>query len=150
MKDFLEGSLDIFREQAVKHNIVLRLDIPKDIGDIVADEKRTKQVVFNLLSNAIKFTPDGGMVGINAHKMDKNVQITVWDTGIGIAKEDMDKLFRPFQQLESTLTKKVKGTGLGLNLSKKLVELQGGKIWVKSKLGKGSKFSFTIPMRWEW
>ena len=149
IKDFLEGCLDMFREQVVKHNIVLKSDIPKDIGDLAADERRTKQIVFNLLSNAVKFTPDGGMVGIKVRKMDKNVQIAVWDTGIGIAKADMDKLFQPFQQLESILTKKVEGTGLGLNLSKKFIELHGGKIWVESKLGKGSKFSFTIPMRWQ-
>ena len=147
IKDLLERSIIMFKEKAAKHHIVLKSEIHEDIGNIIADERKTKQVVFNLLSNAVKFTPDRGSVGITAHRTDKEVQITVWDTGIGIAEEDKDRIFQPFQQLESTLTKKPEGTGLGLNLTKELVELQGGRIWLESKLGKGSKFHFMIPIR---
>ena len=147
LKDLLEGSLVMFKEKAITHNIKLSSDISEDVGHIVADERRLKQVMFNLLSNAVKFTPDGGKVGIKASKIDNEVQVAVWDTGIGISKEDMNKLFQPFQQIETTLTKIHPGTGLGLNLSKKFVELQGGRIWVESEFGKGSKFSFTIPIR---
>jgi PAS domain S-box-containing protein len=147
LRNLLDRILALFMESALKHNITLRQDIPQNIGYVAADEKKIKQVLFNLLSNAIKFTQDGGTVGITACRTDKEIQITVWDTGIGIAKEDIRKLFQPFQQLESIFTKKAQGTGLGLNLSKKLVELQGGRIWVESELGKGSKFSFTIPIK---
>jgi len=147
LKDLLEASLIMFKEKAMKHNIKLSTDISEDVGHIVADERKLKQVMFNLLSNAIKFTPDGGKVGIKGSKIDKEVQITVWDTGVGISKKDMNKLFQPFQQIETMLTKKQPGTGLGLNLSKKLVELQGGRLWVESQVGKGSKFSFTIAIR---
>lgn len=147
IKSLIESTFVMFREQAAKHNIELTLDTPEDIGNITADERRTKQVVFNLLSNAIKFTPDGGKVDIITRRTSKEIQFTVQDTGIGIAKKDLDKLFQSFQQLESSLKKKAQGTGLGLNLSKKLVTLHGGRIWVESKLGKGSKFSFAIPIR---
>lgn len=146
LKGLLDRSLAVFRNQAADRNITILSDIPEIIGEVTADDRRTKQIIFNLLSNALKFTPDGGKVGITAHRMDKKIQITVWDTGVGIAKKDLKNLFKPFQQLETGLTEKVPGTGLGLNLSKKLVELQGGKIWVESKRGQGSKFSFTIPI----
>lgn len=149
MKDLLEESLVMFKERAAKHHITLESDIPADIGDITADERKTKQVIFNLLSNATKFTPDGGRVGIVGRRKDKELQITVWDTGIGIAKKDISKLFESFQQLESALIKKTPGTGLGLSLSKKFVELQGGRIWVESEKGKGSRFTFTIPLKGE-
>lgn len=136
----------MFKEKAMKHRIKLKADIPADIGSVIADTRKIKQVVFNLLSNAVKFTPDGGEVGIMASRKDRAIEITVWDTGIGIAKEDMERLFQPFQQLEASLTKKYEGTGLGLHLSKKIIELHGGKIWVESEVGKGSRFSFTIPI----
>lgn len=146
LRKLLQGSLIMFSERAMRHKIKLSADIPEDIGYITADEMKVKQVVFNLLSNAIKFTPDCGEVGIKASKKDNEFQIDVWDRGIGIAKEDMDRLFRPFQQLEATSTKSYEGTGLGLHISKKFVELHNGRIWVESELGKGSKFSFTIPV----
>ncbi|MFZ6007179.1 MAG: sensor histidine kinase, partial [Nitrospirota bacterium] len=146
INEILEGSLVMFKEKAMKHRIKLKADIPSDIGSITADTRKIKQVVFNLLSNAVKFTPDGGEVGITARRKDSEVEITVWDTGIGIAKGDMERLFQPFQQLEASLTKKYEGTGLGLHLSKKIVELHGGRIWVESEVGKGSRFSFTIPI----
>ncbi|MDA8339990.1 MAG: ATP-binding protein [Nitrospiraceae bacterium] len=146
IEDLLKSSLIMFREKAMRHRIKLNADIPADIGSITADARKIKRVVFNLLSNAVKFTPDGGEVGITARRKDSAIEITVWDTGIGIAKEDMERLFQPFQQLEATITKKYEGTGLGLHLSKKIVELHGGRIWVESEVGKGSRFSFTIPV----
>jgi len=147
INEILEGSLVMFKEKAMKHGIKLSADIPVNIGSITADARKIKQVVFNLLSNAVKFTPDGGEVGITARRKDSAIEITVWDTGIGIAKEDMERLFQPFQQLEASLTKKYEGTGLGLHLSKRIIELHSGRIWVESEINKGSRFSFTIPVR---
>ena len=146
IEDLLKSSLIMFREKAMRHRIKLNADIPADIGSITADARKIKQVAFNLLSNAVKFTPEEGEVGITARKRNGVIEITVWDTGIGIAKEDIGRLFQPFQQLEATITKKYEGTGLGLHLSKKIVELHGGRIWVESEAGKGSRFSFTIPI----
>jgi signal transduction histidine kinase len=120
------------------------------LGYIRADERKVKQIVFNLISNAIKFTLDGGKIGINAKIIGPDVEVSVWDTGIGIAPEDQGKLFKEFVQLENTLTKQYKGSGLGLSLARKLVELHGGKIWVESEgKGKGSNFKFTLPIKGE-
>lgn len=144
--DLLTGSLMMVREKAMKHNITIETNIADDLGEITADEIKIKQVVYNLFSNAIKFTPDGGAIGIKAARGEEEVMVEVWDTGIGIAAEDMNKLFKPFSQIETVWTKKYQGTGLGLILSKKLIDLHGGKITVESEPGQGSRFSFTLPV----
>lgn len=113
---------------------------------IMADPAKVKRILYNLVSNAIKFTPEGGRVILEARPVDGMVEISVTDTGIGISQEDQKKIFMEFQQLESSHSRKYEGTGVGLALSRKLVELHGGRIWVESELGKGSKFSFTLPM----
>ena len=100
----------------------------------------------NLLSNAVKFTPEGGRISISASKTDSGVEISVSDTGVGIAAEDQPKVFEEFRQVGSDYAHKVEGTGLGLTLAKKFVELHGGKIWVESEPGKGSTFTFTLPI----
>ncbi len=165
----LRSSLSLMKEKAMKHAISLDLEITPELNvEIEADERKLKQIVFNLLSNAVKFTPEGGSVRVGARKyvgaalcgcpkkgehtgsplQDRDfIEITVEDTGIGIKPEDITKLFSEFTQLESAYTKQYEGTGLGLALTKKLVELQGGKIWVESEFGKGSKFTFVIPIR---
>jgi signal transduction histidine kinase len=113
---------------------------------VKADKERVHQVITNLTGNAIKFTPSGGKVTITGSKKEKMIEISITDTGIGIKKEDMDKLFTKFGKLESGINvPSTQGTGLGLYISKNIVELSGGKIWVESTLGKGSKFSFTLP-----
>jgi PAS domain S-box-containing protein len=145
MQDLLANALKLFQEKAKKHDIELTLEIQGEIGKIEGDERRITQVVYNLLSNAVKFTPDGGKVGIDVDNADAEIRVTVWDTGIGIAKEDLPKLFQPFKRLDSWLSKAVPGTGLGLSYSKTLIEMHGGKIWVESELGKGSRFTFTLP-----
>lgn len=148
-KDVLEPSLVLLQEKALKHNIRLSLDVqPQADIDMMADSKKLKQIMFNLLSNAVKFTPDGGGVEVNAKPGAKDfIEISVKDSGIGIKPEDLSKLFQTFSQIESSYTKTVEGTGLGLALTKKLVELHGGKIRVESEFGKGSKFIFTIPVK---
>lgn len=147
LRTLLEESLAMFKGKVLTRHMELRMDIAEDISYVTADDVKVRQVLLNLLSNAFKFTPDGGEVGVTARNATGDVQITVWDTGIGISEEDLPKLFRPFQQIETTLTKKHPGTGLGLYYSKKLVELHGGSIWVESEVGRGSKFTFTIPTR---
>ncbi len=150
LKELLEHSLVFIKEKAFKHRIELSLDMAEELGYIRADERKVKQIVFNLISNAIKFTLAGGKIGINAKIIGPDVEVSVWDTGIGIAPEDRGKLFKEFVQLENTLTKQYKGSGLGLSLAKKLVELHGGKIWVESEgKGKGSNFKFNLPIKGE-
>jgi len=108
-----------------------------------------KQVLFNLLSNAVKFTPNEGLIDVSVLKKGDFIEITVADSGIGIKEEDIPKLFHPFTQLESVYTKEYEGTGLGLALNRHLVELHGGRVWVESTFGAGSRFSFTIPLNQE-
>ncbi len=142
----LEGSLVVVRERALAHGITISLDMSDDIQTINADERKVKQIIFNLLSNAIKFTPDNGKVGIRAKKLDGHIEVAVWDTGIGISEEDQKLIFEEFQQADQGLTDKTEGTGLGLALTRKLVELHGGRIWVESVPDSGSTFTFILPI----
>ena len=144
----IKDILQMFKERAINNNIAITIEIEKEIKGIEADEQKIKQVLSCLLSNAIKFTSAGGSIHIRAQAPQADfVEVSVEDTGIGIKSEDIPKLFKPFSQLESVYTKTTKGTGLGLAFAKKLVELHGGRIWVESEYGKGSKFIFTIPVQ---
>jgi GAF domain-containing protein len=142
----LHNALTLVRERAGRRGIALGLTVDEGLEQIRADERKVRQVVLNLLSNAIKFTPEGGRIQVRAVPVDGNCEISVTDTGVGIAPEDQDAIFEEFRQV-GTAAKKVEGTGLGLALSRKFVELHGGRIWVKSELGAGSTFRFRIPMR---
>ena len=148
LADILEHGLRMVRERAGRHGIELSLDVDPRLGLIAADERMVKQVVVNLLSNAVKFTPDRGQIEVSAEREDGEVRVSVRDTGVGIATEDQARIFDEFQQAKHVGGKPVEGTGLGLTLSKKFVELQGGRIWVDSQLGQGATFTFTIPV-WE-
>jgi len=141
----IENALMLIRERAGRRSIALHTNIDSRLGQIQADERKVRQVVLNLLSNAIKFTPEGGRIDVGAVSKDGFVEVSVSDTGIGIAPEDQEKVFEEFRQV-GTAAKKVEGTGLGLTLCRKFVELHGGKIWVKSELGVGSTFAFTLPL----
>jgi signal transduction histidine kinase len=144
-----KSSLSIVKEKAFVHNIRLNLDIKKDVRQIYVDTRKLKQVIYNLLSNAVKFTPDGGIVFIKVKKVSDLLEFSVADTGIGISKKNTINLFQPFVQLESSLNRKHEGTGLGLSLVKRIVELHEGSVEVKSELGKGSCFTVRIPYRIE-
>jgi CheY-like chemotaxis protein/anti-sigma regulatory factor (Ser/Thr protein kinase) len=146
LRELLEGSLIMIKERALTHGLSLSLDIAPDIDTFLGDERKVKQILFNLLSNAIKFTPDKGKVSISATKANGAVQVVVRDTGIGIAVEDQQQIFEAFQQVGKGTVGKTEGTGLGLALTKKFVELHGGQIWVESRLGKGSTFTFALPI----
>ena len=112
---------------------------------IRGDERKVKQILLNLLSNALKFTPEGGRIDVGARLHDKVAEVSVVDTGVGIAPTDQEAVFEEFRQVGAA-ERKAEGTGLGLALSRKFVELHGGKIWVRSELGRGSTFTFTLPV----
>jgi GAF domain-containing protein/anti-sigma regulatory factor (Ser/Thr protein kinase) len=141
----IDNARTFVRERATKHGINLDVTVDERLGDFVGDERKIKQILLNLLSNAVKFTPEGGRIGINARQTDGAVEISVSDTGIGIAPEDQAKIFEEFRQVGGDYAHKKEGTGLGLTLAKKFVELHGGIIWVESEVGKGSTFTFTLP-----
>jgi signal transduction histidine kinase len=142
----LENAVTLVKERAGRHGIALQVDVDPRLDEVVGDERKVKQVVLNLLSNAVKFTPEGGRISLKARRMDGMVEIAVSDTGIGIAPEDQAAIFEEFRQVGSDETRKQEGTGLGLTLAKKFVELHGGRIWVESELGLGSTFTFTLPV----
>src|SRR5262249_14224474 len=119
--------------------------IDEPLGTIHADERKVKQVLLNLLSNALKFTPEGGHIDVRAATNEGLAEISVSDTGVGVAPEDQQAIFEEFRQV-GTADKKVEGTGLGLAVARKFIELHGGRIWVKSQPGEGSMFTFTLPI----
>jgi signal transduction histidine kinase len=142
----LQNALTLVRERAMRHGITLGLDIGERVGEVTGDERKVKQIMLNLLSNAVKFTPDGGKVDVRARMDTDKVEIAVTDTGIGIAQEDQELVFEEFKQVGRDYTKKAEGTGLGLALTKRFVELHGGSIALESEPGKGSTFTFTLPV----
>ena len=174
LKDLLERSLVMFKEKTLKHGLQLSLDVDHIPETIIADERKLKQVIYNLVSNAVKFTPEGGSVALSACQLSSDnghwkkydgapfpvpvtddqptlthrqcVAISVKDTGIGLEKEDVKRIFNPFEQVDSSSSRKYQGTGLGLSLCRNLVELHGGIIWAESEgEGKGTTLRFIIP-----
>ncbi|WP_342306496.1 PAS domain S-box protein [Methanolobus sp. ZRKC5] len=131
---------------AIKKNVHMGVKINSDIGTITADKTKLKQILYNLASNAIKFTPENGFVTIEAKNSGNFIHFTIQDTGIGIDKKDMDKLFQPFKQLKTCINREYEGTGLGLAIAKKFIEMHGGNIRVMSVVGEGSSFIFMIPV----
>jgi signal transduction histidine kinase len=142
----IDNALILVRERASRRGITLGHSIDEQLGAIRGDERKVKQVLLNLLSNALKFTPEGGRIDVRAAPREGLAEISVADTGVGIAPEDQEAVFEEFRQV-GTADKKVEGTGLGLALSRKFIELHGGRIWVESEVGKGSRFAFSLPLR---
>ena len=142
----LDSALTLVRERAGRRSLALQMSVDERLGEIQADERKIRQVVLNLLSNAIKFTPEGGRIEVAAVPQDGVVEVSVSDTGVGIAPEDQEAVFEEFRQV-GTAEKKAEGTGLGLTLCRKFIELHGGRIRVTSQVGVGSTFTFTIPVR---
>ena len=152
--DLLVGSLVMIKEKAMKHGITLKTDIPEELShfEMLADERKFKQILFNLLSNASKFTPDGGAITLSARRMAEGagevIQVSVKDTGIGITPENQGKVFESFYQVLGGLTNKTSGTGLGLPLARSFAKLHGGRMWVENEgEGTGSQFNFTLPVQ---
>jgi signal transduction histidine kinase len=142
----LQNAMTLVRERAHTHGITLKARVDPKLGEIRADERKFKQILLNLLSNAVKFTPDGGRVEVDARRNGNSIEVSVKDSGVGIAKEDQEAVFEEFRQVGRDYTNKQEGTGLGLTLTRRFVELHGGKIWLKSTPGKGSTFTFTLPL----
>jgi signal transduction histidine kinase len=147
LRELIKSTGGLFREKMLSHNIKIDYKIDEGLDEVVADQKKIKQVMINLLSNAIKFSPDGGKISVCARKLQDLFEISVLDTGIGVEEEDIPKLFQPFTQLESSLHKRFGGAGFGLFLAKRLIELQGGDIRAESRKGEGTSFTFSIPIR---
>ncbi len=145
VRDVVEQSITMVKERALRHYVNLSQEISADVTTLYADERKIKQVIYNLLTNAIKFTPDNGSVSLIVSKADRDVVFSIEDTGIGIPEEAMSRLFYPFSQIRLLHPSIHEGTGLGLSIAKAIIELHGGKIWVESRVGKGSRFTFSIP-----
>jgi len=142
------------RSLVTQKNLKLKSKVDAKLPRMMADERKIRQILLNLISNAIKFTPEGGQIQINAdyqngadHAGDPWVEISVKDSGIGIEAEHLNSVFDPFKQVDQSTTREYQGTGLGLALTKRFVEIQGGEIWVESEFGKGSKFIFRLPLQ---
>jgi signal transduction histidine kinase len=146
LREALERGVVMVRERATEDGVRVALDADPEVDVVDGDERRIKQVIFNLLSNAVKFTPSGGEVGVSATRVNGEVRVSVADTGPGIAPEDRVRVFEVFQQTETGVGHR-EGTGLGLALSKRFVELHGGRIWLESEVGRGSTFTFALPAR---
>jgi signal transduction histidine kinase len=144
-----QSSVALFRQQALEKNLQLDLDVSPTAGKIAVDERRLRQVLLELLSNGIKFSPSGGRIGLSVARHDGEedgwIDFTVSDTGIGIAPDDLDRLFQPFVQIDSKLNRHYIGAGLGLALAQQLVRLHGGRIRLSSELGYGSRFTVRLP-----
>jgi signal transduction histidine kinase len=137
----------LVKERAQRHGLQLSLEVGANISSIQADERKFKQIMLNLLSNAVKFTPEGGSISVNATLEGSMLQVAVKDTGVGIAPEDQTAVFEEFRQVGRDYTRKAEGTGLGLALTKRFVELHGGTIRLESAVGVGSIFTISIPVQ---
>ena len=142
----IDNALTLIRERAMRHSISLAAEVDPQLGELNADERKIKQILLNLLSNAVKFTPEGGSITVGARIKGDMIEIAVTDTGIGIAPEDQAAVFEEFKQVGTDYTRKAEGTGLGLALTRRLVELHGGTMRLESEPGKGSTFAFTLPL----
>ena len=145
LAEVLESGLTMHTARAARQGVALHLSVARDVGSIRADERKVRQVVFNLLSNAVKFTPGGGRVDVSARRDGSGVEVAVADTGIGIAAADRERIFEEFAQASTPDGRQTEGTGLGLALARRFVELHGGRIWVESEPGAGTTFRFTLP-----
>jgi two-component system CheB/CheR fusion protein len=147
MKSLLNEIPMLVADMVSKKKLQMLLEIPENLPNIEADELKVKEIIYNLLSNAVKFTPEGGKIGMRVKKTNSEIEVVVWDTGVGIAPENMGKIFEGFFRVDTPYSRVTEGTGLGLPLSKKLVELHGGKFSVESKgLNKGTEVRFTLPI----
>ena len=139
MKSLLNEISLLVADMAGKKKLQILLDIAADLPDIEADELKVKEIIYNLLSNAVKFTPEGAKIGMRAKKVDSGIEVVVWDTGVGIARENMEKIFEGFFRVDTPYSRVTEGTSLGLPLSRKMVELHGGNLFVESEKGLKSR-----------
>jgi signal transduction histidine kinase len=146
IRDVLEDVRQTVKPTTNKKNISIDIALDPRLSVLTADAVKLKQILYNLIGNAVKFTPEGGRVDIRARAVEEGVEFSISDTGIGIRPEDQARIFQEFEQVETSAERRYEGTGLGLTLAKKLVELHSGRIWVESQVGKGSTFAFVLPL----
>ena len=148
IKSLVEDVVILIREMVFKKKIKMSLEIPEDIGALEVDQRKVKQVLLNLFSNAVNFTSEGGKIGVRVKKNDLEIEVDVWDTGVGIAPEELGRMFEYFHRIDTAYSRAVEGSGLGLAYSKRLVDLHGGRIWIESEgLNKGTTVKFTLPYK---
>jgi signal transduction histidine kinase len=147
LSELLETVMTLVRERATRHSIRLALELDPRVVRCRGDERKLKQVMLNLLSNAVKFTPASGEILVAARLVGSSIEVSVADSGIGIAPEDQPRVFEEFRQVGSDAARKAEGTGLGLALAKRFVELHGGSIRLQSAVGRGSTFTLTLPQQ---
>ncbi|MCI0469575.1 MAG: HAMP domain-containing histidine kinase, partial [Nitrospirae bacterium] len=145
LKNIAEEAVDLMLVQAKDKQIELSSDIPGETINVFADRNQIQRVFINIINNAIKFTPAQGKITVKSRKTDQRIQVDITDTGYGIPEEAQEKIFEEFYRVDNPINQQVKGTGLGLALVKHIIEAHKGKIWVRSKVGQGSTFSFTLP-----
>ena len=141
----ISNAVTLIQEQASQRGIQVSIELDESLGTIFADERKLKEILVNLLTNAVKFTPAGGRINVGATQLEKGIEVYVADTGEGIAEADQEVIFEEYMQVGPNNASKAEGAGLGLSIVRRLVELHGGKIWVESKIGQGSRFTFTLP-----
>lgn len=146
LKNILAGVFDLLSVQLKESQVEFSINLTDNATMVLADAAQINRIFINLVGNALKFTPAGGKITVTSQKVNNQLQIDVTDTGYGIPKEALNAIFEEFYRVDNPINQQVKGTGLGLSLVKHIVEAHGGKIWVKSKLGSGSTFSFTLPI----
>jgi signal transduction histidine kinase len=145
LREALEHGIAMVSDRASRQGLSLHLAVEDDVDFVVADPLRLKQVILNLLTNAVKFTPSGGSIEASAERVADEIHVSVKDSGIGIAESDYARIFEAFQQGRRDVSASAEGTGLGLTLSKRIVELHGGRLWLNSRVGHGSTFTFSLP-----
>jgi signal transduction histidine kinase len=147
LREVVDSGVMMVRERAARGGVALQGTVAGDVHEIEADQRKVKQILFNLLTNAVKFTPSGGRVDVTASRLNGEIRISVKDSGIGIAPEDQARVFEEFQQASAGRRVSAEGTGLGLALARRFVELHGGRMWLESAPGAGSTFTFSLPVR---
>jgi signal transduction histidine kinase len=146
LKSMVEKISDLLSVQLKEKQLELSIEVRAEIDRVCVDREQIERVLINILGNAVKFTPPGGKIKIKAHNVDKAVEVDITDTGYGIPQEAQEAIFEEFYRVDNLVNQQIKGTGLGLALVKQIIEAHKGKVWVKSKVGKGSTFSFTLPI----
>ena len=145
IKDLVDDVLQDFGPTVKETGVQIKVDVAPALGLLHNDREKIQYTLTNLLDNAIRFTPQGGNVGIEANDRGDELWVAVWDTGVGIPEHEFGHIFRPFYQVEDSLTREHEGMGVGLAIAKGMIELCGGRIWVESEVGQGSRFTFAIP-----
>jgi two-component system phosphate regulon sensor histidine kinase PhoR len=146
VSQFVESCLDTAQRPAKEKGLRISVNMPQQLPDVAGDRRRLGEILQNLLDNAIQYTPPGGQIVLGAQATDSEVVFTVSDTGIGIPQADQPRIFERFYRVDAARSREVGGTGLGLAIAKHLVEVHGGRIWVESEVGVGSKFHFSVPI----